>query len=88
MTRRVAVAGATGFVGQAIVARLADDGTTVVALARAIADSDVPDGVSARAVDLADRDALADALVDVEACYYLVHSMASPEECSPLPSSK
>jgi uncharacterized protein YbjT (DUF2867 family) len=75
----VAVAGATGFVGQALVARLADDGTTVVALARAIADSDVPDGVSARAVDLADRDALADALVDVEACYYLVHSMASPD---------
>jgi uncharacterized protein YbjT (DUF2867 family) len=79
MTRRVAVAGATGFVGRALVARLADDGHSVVALARSITAADVPDGVTACAVDLDDGDALAGALVGVDACFYLVHSMASSE---------
>jgi len=73
----VAVAGATGFVGRAVVARLANEGHEVVAISRSVAEHDVPPAVTARSLDLDDRDGLARALHGVEAAYYLVHSMAT-----------
>lgn len=69
---RSAVAGASGFVGRALVARLAADGHEVVALSRrgtAVA------GAEARAVDVGDAAAVEAALAGVDVAYYLVHSL-------------
>jgi len=71
----VAVAGASGFVGRALTARLCDNGHEVVALGRSV--SSVSANPRAVAVDIGDERATADALVGVEAAYYLVHSMAA-----------
>ena len=67
---KVAVAGASGFVGRALTARLASDGHDVLALSRSSPD----------AVDVGDEDATARALEGCEAAYYLVHSMAAGAE--------
>lgn len=71
---KLAVAGATGFVGRALVDRLVGDGHDVVALSRrgsAVGDS------TAVAVDVGDEPALRGALDGCHASYYLVHSLAS-----------
>ena len=71
---KVAVAGASGFVGRALTARLAAAGHTVVALSRSA--GAVPAGATAVAVDVSDEDATRAALSRVDVAYYLVHSMA------------
>lgn len=62
---KLAVAGATGFVGRALVARLGHAGHDVVPIARGLG------------VDIADGDAVTAALAGCDAAYYLVHSMAA-----------
>ena len=73
--RRIAVAGASGFVGRALTDQLASSGHDVLALSRSARDA--ADGVTAIAVDVSDEAATTDALVGVDAAYYLVHSMAA-----------
>ncbi|MCU1458421.1 MAG: NAD(P)-dependent oxidoreductase [Actinomycetia bacterium] len=74
---RMAVAGASGYVGGVLVERLTADGHTVVALGRNA--KTLPDGVGVEPVevDVADLDALTDALRGSDAAYYLVHSMTT-----------
>src|SRR2546423_12448096 len=71
---RVAVTGATGFIGAAVAKALSDDGHDVTALTRH------PDDYSGagRAVraDIGDAESLRQALDGQEAAYYLVHSLA------------
>jgi len=69
---RIAVAGATGFVGRALVARLVSDGHEVIALSRR--GVGLP-GAEAVAVDVGDRAAVESALAGVDLAYYLVHSL-------------
>lgn len=72
---KIAIAGASGFVGRALVARLVSSGHDVVALSRSV--SSASTNAETMAVDVGDEDAATDALADVEVAYYLVHSMAS-----------
>ena len=71
---RVAVAGATGFIGAAVATALTDDGHDVLALTRR------PDDYTGagRAVhaDVGDAQSLRRALDGQDAAYYLVHSLA------------
>ena len=84
MAERVAVAGATGYVGGALTRRLLERGTTVQALARkpekasGLADA----GAEVRTGDVLDRDSLTSALGGAEVAYYLVHSMGRGSEDS------
>ena len=71
----VAIAGASGFVGRALTARLLDGGHDVVALGRSLAT--LPTEARAIAVDVGDEGATTNALAGVEAAYYLIHSMAA-----------
>jgi len=74
---RVAVAGATGFIGATVAKALTDDGHEVTALTRN------PTGYSGagRAVhaDIGDPDSLRQALDGADAAYYLVHSLAAED---------
>jgi uncharacterized protein YbjT (DUF2867 family) len=76
---RVVVAGASGFVGQKLVPRLAEAGHQVVALSRHPDPEAEAANVEFQAVDAADRDALAEALGGADAAYYLIHSMAGDD---------
>ena len=71
----VLVAGATGFVGGHLVPALAAAGHDVVALVRDATRYDPPDGVGVVEADLLDRESLDGVFGDVDAVYYLVHSM-------------
>ena len=71
----IAIAGASGFVGRALVARLVSSGHDVVALNRSVGSAST--NARTMAVDVGDEDATTDALANVEVAYYLVHSMAS-----------
>jgi uncharacterized protein YbjT (DUF2867 family) len=62
---KLAVAGATGYVGRALVGRLERDGHEVAPLARSLG------------VDISDRAVVTAALAECDAAYYLVHSMAA-----------
>jgi uncharacterized protein YbjT (DUF2867 family) len=70
---RVAVLGATGTIGRALVPALALD-REVVAISRSGSTS-AADGVTAVALDVSDRAALGTALAGVDVVYHLVHSL-------------
>lgn len=74
---RVAVIGASGYIGSHLVPRLVERGHDVVACAR---HRDVLEGrdwehVTIREVDLLQPESIAPAIRDCDAAYYLVHSM-------------
>ena len=71
---RVAVTGATGFIGAALAKALTDDGHDVTALTRH-PDDYTGAGRAVRA-DIGDAESLRRALDGQEAAYYLVHSLA------------
>lgn len=73
---RIAVFGATGVVGSALVPVLAER-HEVVAVSRHPRDPN-REGVTALAADVADATAVRRALDEVEVAYYLVHSLGSP----------
>ncbi|SFS11630.1 Uncharacterized conserved protein YbjT, contains NAD(P)-binding and DUF2867 domains [Halomicrobium zhouii] len=74
---RVLVTGATGFVGGRLVPVLLDRGHDVRALVRDPEGYDPPEGVDVVTGDLLEPGSFDAALADVEAAYYLVHSMGS-----------
>ena len=69
------VAGATGYIGSLLVARLAHAGRAVRALARDPSRLDLPAGVQSARADLLRPDGLVRALEGCRVAYYLVHSM-------------
>lgn len=73
----VLVTGATGFVGSNLVPALLDAGHDVRALVRDRTRYDAPAGVSVVEGDLLDAPSLDGAFEDVDAAYYLVHSMGA-----------
>ena len=75
---RLAIAGASGYVGRTLVSHLAEQGHDVVAIGRRLDALPAGERIVRAAVDVADADALAGALTGVDAAYYLVHSMAGP----------
>lgn len=72
-----AVAGASGYVGGRLVARLVANGRPVVALGRRLAA--LPPEARCLSVDVADARRVADALAGVDTAYYMVHSMGAGE---------
>ncbi|MCX6632496.1 MAG: DUF2867 domain-containing protein, partial [Candidatus Solibacter sp.] len=80
--QRVAIAGATGYIGGRLAPRLIDEGYMVRCLVRspeklAHREWAAQPGVEIRQADLADAATLAKNLVGCEAAFYLVHSMTS-----------
>lgn len=73
--RTVAVTGATGFVGRALVPGLVQAGYTVRRLGRHIVTVDAFEGVEDRRFDLDDQCPDATALAGVDTAFYLVHAM-------------
>ncbi len=78
-SRRIAVVGASGYVGRRLVEHLSLKGHRVAALGRALERLPTGSGVERRQVDVGDRVATASALEDVDAAFYLVHAMAGGE---------
>jgi uncharacterized protein YbjT (DUF2867 family) len=76
---KVAVAGASGYVGSRLVERLAVRGHAVVALARH-PQPNWPGNVEAVAVDVGDTEATAAALQGVKTAFYLVHALAEGDD--------
>jgi uncharacterized protein YbjT (DUF2867 family) len=79
-TMTVLIAGATGYIGRRLVAELVAGGHRVRCLARTPAKLDAEPWRSSVEVtrgDVLDRASLADAFRDVDAAYYLVHSIGS-----------
>ncbi len=79
---RVAVIGATGYVGGRLLDRLLENGHEVVALARtpqklAEAEGRADGRLTVHRADVEDRDSLVAGLRGVEAAFYLVHSLAA-----------
>jgi uncharacterized protein YbjT (DUF2867 family) len=77
---RVLVTGANGFVGSRLVPALVEAGHDVVALVRTPSEYDPPASVTVKQGDLLEVGSFEHALADVEAAYYLVHSMQDGEE--------
>ena len=69
------VAGATGFVGRALVPALVARGYSVRACSRQVAAGPADPGVERIACDLLQRETLTRALAGVDAAFYLVHSL-------------
>ena len=74
---RLAVLGATGTIGRALVAELARD-HDVVAISRSGSTTDA-ERVTPRALDVSDRTALRAALEGVDVAYHLVHSLGTSD---------
>ncbi len=80
---RIAVTGATGYIGGRLVPRLLAEGHDVVCLARnpdKLADRPWRDQVDVQTCDVLDRDQVKAALAGCEAAYYLIHSMGSTKD--------
>ncbi|HEX5335779.1 MAG TPA: NAD(P)H-binding protein, partial [Propionicimonas sp.] len=78
---KIAVAGATGYIGGRLVPRLVEEGHEVVCLARNVGkldDRPWRDLVEVRYGDVGKPESLASALAGCEVAYYLVHSMGGP----------
>jgi len=76
----VLVTGTTGSIGSHLIPALLAAGHDVRALVRDPSAYDPPAGVEVAYGDLLDAESLADAFVDIDAAYYLVHSMqAGPD---------
>ncbi len=73
---RIAIAGASGYVGRLLANRLAGAGHQVSALARHPGTLPTGERIEAVVVDVADPVATARALAGADAAYYLVHAMA------------
>ncbi len=73
---RIAIAGASGYVGRLLAHRLAGAGHHVLALGRRPGDLPAGEGITALPVDVANPEATARALSGADAAYYLVHAMA------------
>jgi len=74
----VAIAGASGFVGRALTARLLERGHDVIALGRSA--SSLSTQARTIDVDVGDEVAITSALAGADMAYYLVHSMAAGGE--------
>jgi uncharacterized protein YbjT (DUF2867 family) len=74
---QVLVTGATGFVGSHLVPQLLATGHDVRALTRGRSRYDGPDAVSVVEGDVLDAPSLDGAFEDVDAAYYLIHSMGA-----------
>ncbi len=74
---KVLVTGATGFIGRQLVPALRSEGHEVSVLVRDADRYDPPDGVSVFEGDVLETGSFEDALADVEAVYYLIHSMGA-----------
>ncbi len=77
---KIAVTGATGYIGGRLVPLLLADGHEVVCLARTpgkLADRPWRQEVEVRRCNVLDRDEVTEALEGCDAAYYLVHSMGS-----------
>jgi uncharacterized protein YbjT (DUF2867 family) len=74
---KVAIAGASGFIGSRLASQLAEQGHQITALTRNPETYQGP-GSAARA-DVNDARSLLPALEDQQIAYYLVHSLASPD---------
>ncbi|WP_225335675.1 NAD(P)H-binding protein [Halomicrobium urmianum] len=72
---RVLVTGAAGFVGSHLLPVLVERGHEARALVRNADGYEAPPGVTVFGGDLLDRGSFESALADVDAAYYLVHSM-------------
>jgi uncharacterized protein YbjT (DUF2867 family) len=80
---KIAVTGATGYIGGRLVPRLLDDGHQVVCLARTPAKLDsLPwrDAVEVRQCDVLDAADVISGLEGCDAAYYLIHSMGSSDD--------
>jgi len=77
-TLRIAVAGATGFVGMELLARFKEDPriTGVYALTRSNRKSEIKEKIVSRTADIGDYEATQNALRGADVAIYLVHSMA------------
>jgi uncharacterized protein YbjT (DUF2867 family) len=77
---RIAVTGATGYIGGRLVPQLLAEGHDVACLARTpakLSDRGWVGDVDVREADMLERDGLTDALAGCDIAYYLVHSMGS-----------
>jgi uncharacterized protein YbjT (DUF2867 family) len=72
---KILVAGATGFVGRALVPALLDSGHTVRACARRVSAASSSDNLEHVVCDVLDERTLPAAFAGVDAAYYLVHSL-------------
>jgi uncharacterized protein YbjT (DUF2867 family) len=74
---KILLTGANGYIGSRLMLRLLDAGHQVVALVRSRGRIEVPAGVEVVEGDLLDRPSLDAIPRDIEAAYYLVHSMSA-----------